>query len=315
MDMGEGNIINIGDSSVLSINIGDGASQCIGDGCSSDALKSVEVSRTVTQSRNATMMEDGVIYATKDFPYTLVFKNLQYGYGNIINIGFFNEIGIVAGDGSSQCSGSSCSSSTTKSTSVINTDDSGNSSSRAVPTTTTAMISTGVDYPILLTDLTLGEGNIINIGDGNTLSINIGDGASQCVGDECSSTSTRVGNFSALPSNGGGGGGGGEGGKGDNVDPMKPSEVAVQSTTGTSAVLTWKDATASPSDQTYKVNCVPGSDTTCKDSGVSVEDIAPKTQKATVQGLSPGSSYECWVESRSVTLNNFCSEKPVTVNT
>jgi len=161
-----------------------------------------------------------------------------------------------------------------------------------------------------LKNLSIGEGNIINMGTGNTLSINIGDGSSQCIGDECSSSSTRVGNFSSLPSNAGGGNGGGS-----DEDPMKPSELAVESTTGTSAVITWKDATASPSDQTYTVNCVLGSDTKCRDNGVRVEKIPPKTQKATVTGLAPGTSYECWVESLSVTLNNFCSENPVSITT
>lgn len=329
LNFGLGNIINIGDYNTISINIGDGASQCIGEQCSSDASKNAEYSSrrqsdvATRDSPNGKMarMPDGVIHGTAEHPYTLIFKDVMFGYSNIINVGLFNENGIVSGDGSSQCVGSDCSSKAAKTFSVSSSGsaDSANRSSveavrSSIATKTRVATYESVEYPLTLLNLSLGEGNILSFGKGNVLSINIGDGASQCIGDQCSSSSVRSGNFSFLPSSGGSNGSGSNG-DGDSNDPMAASDVAAEATSATSALVTWKDADASPPDQSYTVICVPGSNTSCNDEGVSVTNIARGTESATVTGLSPGSSYECWVKMVSVILSDHCSAKPASVTT
>ena len=120
-------------------------------------------------------------------------------------------------------------------------------------------------------------------------------------------TNKRPGNFSALPSDG----------SSSSDDPMAPSKLDVEMTTSTSTVITWEDASASPPDQSYTVNCVPGSDDTdCLDKGgVRLKNIKAGVEKATVNGLSPGSEYSCWVQLNSVILSDHCSKEPVIITT
>ena len=125
LQFGEGNIVNVGDNNVISINIGDGASQCIGDECSSVASKRTEYASragSVESDLNMakTVLADGVLTGSSKYPYKLVFKNVTYGYGNIINVGRFNDNGIVAGQGASQCVGYGCSSTSTGTFEVTN---------------------------------------------------------------------------------------------------------------------------------------------------------------------------------------------------
>ena len=322
---GEGNIVNIGDNNMISINIGDGSSQCIGDGCSSIASKMTDyASRDVSEpgvqpggTMGKTLLPDGVFTGSSTYPYVLVFKNVTYGYGNIINVGWFNENGIVAGQGASQCIGYGCSSTSTGTFEVTNPPPTERkSTNRKLYDMRSVRKNEGSKgggayaprEPIELRDLYFGLGSVVNLGQQNKLSINIGDGASQCVGMNCRCEGTRAGNFSALPSDA----------SSSSNDPMAPSklDVADDLTTPTSVVITWEDASASPPDQSYTVNCVPGSDTDCFDKGgVRVQKIKGGAQKTTVKGLSPGTEYSCWVQLNSVILNDHCSQDPVIVTT
>lgn len=317
LTLSEGNIINIGNDNILSINIGDGASQCVGDKCKSISEKRSSYSARAfdpTIIKNATQVYNGYLQGTPDFPFTIIFKNVVLGYGNIINIGNLNGNGIAAGDGVAQCIGSYCHSVVSKEFSVINTNSSSNSTSRSfVPVEGDARWSLfkpsfvkDTPFPFMLYGLYLGEANVLNFGQKNTISINIGDGASQCVGNKCLSKALRAGDFSSLPNGGSSGGG---------TDPMKPSDVRAQDITNTTVTITWKDASADPPDVSYVVNCVQGTETKCDDSGVSVSGIAQKVETATVTGLSPGTAYECWVEMKSTILNNHCSKDPARFTT
>lgn len=317
LTLGLGNIINIGDDNRISINIGDGASQCIGDSCSSTASKITDYSPASpdgTAPARESEVYNGVIEGSPDYPYTLVFRNVQWGEGNVVNIGSFNRNGLAVGDGVTQCFGDGCTSSTT--TEVLISDNvednvEGNGSNRSIIGSNGSNGSLPLDSngpPLSLSNLFMGEGNILNFGRENTLSINIGDGCSQCVGEYCTSTAIKAGDFGSLPPSDGGGGGG-------NNDPMAPSDIDGEVKSSTSMSVTWKDADASPPDVSYTVNCVPGTDTACSDKGVEVKGIKPKIEKAVVNGLQAGTAYECWVALESQILSEHCSQTSVALTT
>jgi len=199
-----------------------------------------------------------------------------------------------------------CSATSTSSFEVTNPAPSGQKQATRAKAKKTDKGGDAESISVELSDLYLGLGNVINLGTNNILSINIGDGASQCVGDGCTAEATRSGNFSALPDDG----------AGSSDDPMKPAKLDVDVTSSTSTVITWEDASASPPDAAYTVNCVLGSeDTECTDKGVKVKGIKGGVQKATITGLSPGTDYSCWVQLNSVILNDHCSATAVVVST
>lgn len=303
LTLSQGNIINIGESNTLSINIGDGASQCIGVECSSIASKVSSYSSKSSKASTVTRSFNGVIEGAANYPFTLVFKNVSWGNANIINVGSFNRNGVVTGDNLSQCIGEKCISSVTASTEITN--------NATVEQSRVSREESGrklqIDEPISLSNLYMGQANVVNFGRGNTLSINIGDGASQCVGDKCSSKSVRTGDIDALPKDPNAPAGDG--------DPKKPSKVEEEAVTANSVSLTWKDADAAPPDAKYSVNCVEGSDTKCEDEGKKVKDLDPKVETATVDGLSSGTEYECWVKLSSTILNENCAEEPLKITT
>lgn len=317
--LSQGNIINIGNENILSINIGDGASQCVGDKCTSISEKRSSYSARAIQAssaNNSTQAYDGFIQGASNYPFTLVFRNVTLGNANIINVGNFNGNGITTGENVAQCIGAYCHSIISAEFTVINSNSSSNDTvSRGfTPVEGDARWSLrkpsffeDTPFPFVLSQLYLGEANILNFGRKNIISINIGDGASQCVGNKCVSKALRAGDVDAAQKASGGSGGA--------DDPMSPSNVKAKDVSNITATITWKDASADPPDVSYTVNCVQGTTTKCEDNGIEVSNIPHKVETATVTGLLPNTTYECWVKMVSTILNTRCSKDPATVTT
>lgn len=209
MNLGLGNVINIGNDNTLSINIGDGASQCVGDKC-----KSIAEKRSSYSSRNLKVTTNpneynGIIEGTSKYPFTLVFKKVRLGEDNVINIGHYNRNGAVVGDGVTQCVGYWCHSAVSKDFSVVgnSSDDIMMRSLAPAPgdprwSLKKSTFVQNTPFPFELENIDMGEANVMNFGRKNTISINTGDGTSQCVGDKCVSESIRAGDFSSLPNRG-----------------------------------------------------------------------------------------------------------------
>jgi len=154
----------------INVNMGQAAAQCSGKGCAGGA----DITQTVSQ-RMASPTADARAYGSDS------------GGENILNVDKKNDIWLKNGKAVSQCVGTGCKASSSEDQTVDS------SSARLMMPTDSSRAFDSPIVTVLLENLDLGEGNIINIGDSSSDSINIGDGTSQCVGKNVSAAVKRIG--------------------------------------------------------------------------------------------------------------------------
>ena len=96
--------------------------------------------------------------------------------------------------------------------------------------------------------------------------------------------------------------------------PGPPGFLSADSITATSVVISWLDGKVGTPEETYTVTCVPSSISTCADPGVSITGIPRGNETVTVSGLSPNTTYSCWVKAVN-SKGDLCSAQPVQFQT
>lgn len=160
INYGLNHVYTSGENNKININMGEATANCSGLDCTT--------SSSITQS----VQRSGRLDAR---------AGTDTGGLTILNLHNRNDIWEKSGRGSTQCVEDQC--------------DSAFSSAATYGATTKAATTKATPQPyfrILLSNITLGEGNIINIGAYSESTLNIGDGAAQCVGRNCTSGANKA---------------------------------------------------------------------------------------------------------------------------
>ena len=99
------------------------------------------------------------------------------------------------------------------------------------------------------------------------------------------------------------------------IAPDPATNVQQVSVTNTTTTIEWEDGSSGNPTETYSVYCVEGTSTTCNDPcGISATNIPRGVSQGTVVGLTPNTTYQCWVIG-SNSVGDVCSGSPAQVTT
>jgi len=82
----------------------------------------------------------------------------------------------------------------------------------------------------------------------------------------------------------------------DSLVPGPPGFVTSSNISTSNTTISWLDGKPGDPEETYSVNCVASATSSCTDSGVDVTGISRGTQSELVSGLTPNTTYSCWVK-------------------
>jgi hypothetical protein len=101
------------------------------------------------------------------------------------------------------------------------------------------------------------------------------------------------------------------------IEAEQPYCVVEDAVSNTTTTIEWQDGAEGNPTETYTVNCVAGSSGTCLDpSGITTGavNITRGTQTGTVEGLSPNTTYDCFVQAINP-VATVCGDSPTQVTT
>lgn len=93
-----------------------------------------------------------------------------------------------------------------------------------------------------------------------------------------------------------------------------PSNLQEASISNETVTIDWTDGLEGNPVETYTVKCVQGTGTSCTSSGAETTGLSRGSQQGTVYGLTPNTTYECWVIAENQ-VGSVCSASPLQITT
>ncbi|KAI8103421.1 hypothetical protein M9435_004760 [Picochlorum sp. BPE23] len=98
------------------------------------------------------------------------------------------------------------------------------------------------------------------------------------------------------------------------IEPGPPTNLQENAVSNTSVTIGWVDGLEGNPIETYDVNCVNGTSTSCLSAGLSSLNIPRGSEQGRVSSMIPNTTYECWVIATNE-VGNACSSSPVEIKT